>query len=450
MTKVQQDFRITDAFSDILSEKKLDNGILEDSIREAILTALEKKFGTSENAEVDLNVPQGMLQIKILKKVVKKVEDPALEISLEEAKEVAPGFEPGDTVELEVDPTKLGRTAITEAKNKLAEKISEATRERIFQDYKHKLGDIVHGSLQRIERGNVIVNLGNAEGVIRRRDQIPGEKYQRGVNIRAYIKSIERSAIGPQIILSRRSVEFLEKLFEFEVPEIYEKRVLIKAVAREAGKRAKIAVNSMEPKIDPVGACVGLKGVRVQSVVRELNNEKIDIVRYSNDPKEFIARSLAPATIIESFVDQEKKSITVIVKDDEVSLAIGRGGQNARLAAKLTGWNITLYGQKQYKESLKDISELDSISEEDAVELKVLNINSLQKFVRTGRKTLLELTSLDEKKIISLLEEARELIKKVNSENAFVVEYDREEHDEEEISHLQDENEAGWKGNNAE
>ena len=177
MAKVEQNFQITDAFSDILNEKKLENGILEESIREAILTALEKRFGTSENVKINLAIPQGVLQIKLEKTIVEKVEDPLKEISEEEAHKIDPDAELGAIVEVDVDPTQLGRTAITEAKKKLAEKISEATRERIFQDYKHKVGDIVHGSLQRIERGNVIVNLGNAEGVIRRRDQIPGEKY---------------------------------------------------------------------------------------------------------------------------------------------------------------------------------------------------------------------------------------------------------------------------------
>lgn len=424
MAAEKQNFQFTDAFRDIISERNLDDEMVRKSIEGAIRAAIEEKYGSNDNVTVDFQVSQGVLNVTAKKVVVSEVEDPIKEISLEMAQEIDSGYELGDKVEEEIDPTQLGRTAITEAKKMLMQEITDASRQRIFEEYKDKVGEVVNGRLQRFERGNVIINLGDAEGMIPKSMQIPGENYQRGTTIRAYVKAVERNEEKPQrpqIILSRRAPEFLKKLFEFEVPEIYEGRVTIKAVAREPGNRAKVAVSSKESKIDPVGACVGLKGVRVQSVVRELNNEKIDIVRYSEDPKEFVSRSLAPAGVIESFIDEDEKSITVIVNDDEVSLAIGRGGQNARLAAKLTNWCITLYGKKQYKESLRSLSELESLSEDEIDALKTLNINSLQKFLRTDVSTLVEVTNIEKDKLKELLQEAEELVNNIDMENAFVV-----------------------------
>ena len=301
----------------------------------------------------------------------------------------------------------------------LLQKIRETEREIIYNDFRHKQNEIISGVVSRVERGNIIVNVGRTEAILPRSEQIPDEHLPIGKTIRAYVKEVKRDSKGPQIVLSRRAPEFVKKLFEFEVPEVYEGRVQIYSVAREAGERTKIAVYSTDDRIDPVGACVGLKGTRVQAVVKELSNEKIDIIPFSPDPEEFIKRALAPAEVLETYIQPEEHKIVVIVPDDQLSVAIGKGGINARLAARLVKWRLTIFGEQQYKSSLIPIEELDILTPEQIEGLKKFEIDTVQKLVRMKRELLQSIPEIgdDAEKILL---EARKKIDEVEAEKAFV------------------------------
>ncbi|MBN1755319.1 transcription termination/antitermination protein NusA [bacterium] len=409
-----------EAFEDIVSEKGLDRETILETLEEAIKLAIKNKFGSADNVKVDIDPDLGTLNVIAEKNVVSEVTDPMLEILLTDAQKIKPKAKEGDIVDIKLDPTTFGRNAILAAKQKLIQKIFEAERERIYNDYQHKLGEVVTGSVQRFEGGNVVLNLGKAEGVIPKKEQLPNEFYQRGRTVRAYVKEVKKESKGPQIILSRTDPEFLKKLFEFEVPEIYETRVALNLVARDPGRRSKIAVSSIDTKIDPVGACVGLKGVRVQSIVKELNNEKIDVIRFDSDPEVFVARALAPAVVIDSVLYPEEKKITVVVSDEELSLAIGKGGQNARLAARLTGWKITIYGKSQYPQILMDIGEMEGITPKLADKLRKFEINTIQKLARTDRSLLEAIPEIEPEKAAEMIKRANEIVDKINEENAFV------------------------------
>ncbi|MGB9561359.1 MAG: transcription termination factor NusA, partial [bacterium] len=313
--KRAQSFNLVQSFEDLIKEKGLNAETVETCIREAILQGVKKRFGHAENFRVEIDINQGKLELIATKSVVKEVSVPSMEILLEEAKKVEPNAKLGDSVEVPVELESLGRNAIYFIRERLIEKLREVERDKVYHDFQHKKGEIVTGTVQRIQRGDIIVNLGRTEGIIPRSEQIPQEKYQQGRPIRAYVLDVKNDPKSPQIILSRRSPEFLKKLFEFEVPEIYEGRVEIVRIAREAGERSKVAVMSVDGKIDPVGACVGLKGIRVQAVVKELNNEKIDVIPYETDPEKFVASALAPANVLLSEVYPEEKRITVVVED---------------------------------------------------------------------------------------------------------------------------------------
>jgi N utilization substance protein A len=325
---------------------------------------------------------------------------------------------------VELDLANFGRNAIQIAKQILIQRIREAEREKIFDDFQHKINDITSGPVQRIERGAVIVNLGRTEGVIPRAEQIPGERYIMGKIIRALVLDVQKNPRGPQILMSRKSPDFLRKLFEFEVPEIYEGRVEIVAIAREAGERSKIAVYSVDEKIDPVGACVGLKGTRVQSVVKELNNEKIDIIGWDSDPERYISRALAPATVMMAFLAADDNHMIVVVDDGELSLAIGKGGQNARLAAKLTGWRITLFGRDQYQSLLMDVAELPEVTSDQALALHKFDIDTVQKLARMSVAALQEIPGIGDEAPM-LLADALVTMEDIGLEYGFVT--DREE-----------------------
>ncbi len=412
-------YQIVDALTDIVKDKNLDAEIVLDTLRQALLSAVRKRYGTSENVDIDIDAELGKITIIAHKTVVTKVNEPALEIAKSEAKKIKKDVKVGDIVDVELDPTEFGRNAIMVAKQSLLQKIKETEREIIYADYRHKIGEMISGMVARVERGNIIVNLGKTEGVIPRNEQLPDEHLPIGKTVRAYVKDVRRESSGPQIVLSRKAADFVRKLFEFEVPEIYEGRVQIVAVSREAGERAKIAVYSTDDRIDPVGACVGLKGTRVQSVVKELSNEKIDIIPYSPDPEIFIQKALAPAEIIDTYLYPDEHKIVVVVPDDQLSLAIGKGGINARLAARLVGWRLTIFGEEQYKSIITPLEELDIFTDEQIEALKKFEIDNIQKLSRMKIELLRSIPEIADSvdKIISIV---REKVEKLEEENAFV------------------------------
>lgn len=329
----------------VIGQLGRDKGINQDTLVEviesAMLSAARKHYGHNLNLETQYDAELGTVEVLVFKTVVEKVEDPDIQISLEEARaEYDPDAMVGDELGRKLDTELLGRIAAQTAKQVIIQKVRDAERGVIFEEYKDSKGDLINGIVQRYDRGNLIVNLGRTEAVCPRREQIARERYRQGDRIRGMVLDIDPSARGPQIILTRSHPDFLKELFKLEVPEISEGTIEIKAVAREPGERAKIAVHSNETSIDPVGACVGVKGSRVQAVVQELRGERIDIITWTPDEPSFVARALSPAEVSRVVVDEEEHSMEVVVADDQLSLAIGRRGQNVKLASKLSGWRI--------------------------------------------------------------------------------------------------------------
>lgn len=338
------------ALRDLEKEKGISIDTLLSAIEAALLSAYKRNFGSAQNARVNIDRTTGECRVFAQRVVVEEVADPRSEISLEEAKKMDPRYEPGDIVEFEVTPRDFGRIAAQTAKQVVVQRIREAERNMIYEAFAGREGDIITGTIQRIEQRHVYIELGKTEAILPPSEQMPGERYRIGDRIRAYILEVRRTTKGPQIIVSRTHPGFLRRLFDLEVPELQEGILELKAVAREAGVRSKVAIWSHDANIDPVGACVGPKGTRVQAVVNELRNEKIDIVRWDPDPSRFIAEALSPAKAIATEIWEEEKIARVIVPDNQLSLAIGREGQNARLAAKITGWKIDIKSESQMEE----------------------------------------------------------------------------------------------------
>jgi len=323
-------------------EKGIDREILVEALETALLSAVRRKVSPDMELEVKFDLSQGEANVYQLKKVVEEVEDPRKEISLEEARELDPGTQLGDTVRVPFTVADFGRIAAQTAKQVMIQKLKEAERDMVYKTYKSKEGDIVSGQILREERGNIIVDLGRGEGVLPPKEQVRGERYRRGDTLKFYVLEVKKTGKGPRVVLSRTHSRLLVRLFEKEMPEVMSGLVEVKAVAREAGERSKVAVASKDPDIDGVGACVGIRGARVQSIVRELQGENIDIVEYSDDPKKFISNALKPAQVRKMELDPGNQEARVVVDDDQFSLAIGKKGQNVRLAAKLTGWKIDI------------------------------------------------------------------------------------------------------------
>ncbi len=332
-------------------EKGLERKVLISALKEAISSAVKKRFGPKMDIEVNYNENTGELQVYQFRTVVEKVSDPDIEISLEEARELDPESELGDSIGTKMEMAELGRIEAQSARQVIIQKMKTAEMDVIYDEFKDREGEVVNGIVQRFERGNVVVNLGGTEAILPPSEQIPTESYRRGDRIRAYIVEVRKTQRDTQIILSRTHPEFLKRLFEIEVPEIAEGVVQIMGVAREPGSRSKIAVSSSDMDVDPVGACVGMRGSRVQTIVQELRGEKIDIVPWSPDPAKFVYNALAPAECTQVTVDETNEVLEVIVPDDQLSLAIGRQGQNVRLAAKLMGWKIDVKSETRFKNS---------------------------------------------------------------------------------------------------
>ncbi|RIL00232.1 MAG: transcription termination/antitermination protein NusA, partial [Proteobacteria bacterium] len=334
-------FDLDSIIGQIGRDRGINRELLIEAIESAMLSAARKHYGHNLNLETKYNPETGEVEVIQFKTVVERVEDEGTQISVNDArKEYDAEALPGDELGKKLDTAVLGRIAAQTAKQVIIQKVRDAERGVIYEEYKNSKGELINGIVQRYDRGNVIVNLGRTEAILPKREQIMRERYRQGDRIRGMILDIDRSARGPQIILTRSHPDFLRKLFEIEVPEISEGIIEIKAVAREPGERAKIAVYSSDPSVDPVGACVGIKGSRVQAVVQELRGERIDIITWTPDEPSFVARALSPAEVSRVVVDKDDHAMEVIVADDQLSLAIGRRGQNVKLASKLTGWRI--------------------------------------------------------------------------------------------------------------
>lgn len=336
-----------EALRELEKEKNIAMDVLIEAIEAALISAYKKNFGSSQNVRVEVDRNTGEIHVFSKKDIVDLIEDSKIEISVDEARTVNPNYEVGDVFETEVTPRTFGRIAAQTAKQVVVQRIREAERSIIYDEYVNREGDIVTGIVQRYEMKNVFIDLGKTEAILTQTEQIAGELYNHGDRIKTYIVEVKKTTKGPQILVSRTHPGLLKRLFELEVPEIHDGVVEIKSVAREAGTRSKIAVYSRDENVDPVGACVGPKGMRVQTIVNELRGEKIDIIMWSEDPTVFVSNSLSPAKVVSVDIRQDEKVAEVIVPDYQLSLAIGKEGQNARLAAKLTGWKIDIKSQSQ-------------------------------------------------------------------------------------------------------
>ena len=342
-------------FSQLEREKGINQEALVEAIEGALVTAAKKVYGSGTDIFAKLNRENGVIEIYQRKEVTLRVEDPAMEISLLEARQLDPEVMPGDEVEIEIDANEFGRIAAQTAKQVIVQKLREAEREMVYKTYSSRVGEIINGIVHGFSRGSIIVDLGKTEAELPPKEQVSRERYKQGDRIKAYILDVKQNAKGPQVVLSRASIDFLIKLFELEVPEVSEGVVEIRNAAREPGGRSKVAVVSHDPNVDPVGACVGVKGSRVQAVVNELRGERIDIIPWLSDPALFVSNALSPAQVTRVIINETEKAMEVIVADEELSLAIGKNGQNVRLAARLTGWNITIKSETQVEKSAAQV-----------------------------------------------------------------------------------------------
>ena len=403
---------IIEAFSIVAKEKNIDRTNLSTIIEDLFMTMIYKKYGEErENFSVIVNMEKGEIEIYQEKVVVQDVVDPVCEISLEDALKVEPDLEIDDPFIDILSPEDFGRRLINTAKQHLAQRIRDIERESIFDDFNKKIGEIVVGSVHQIQRDRIFVNLDQAELLLPKVEQLPNDRYRRGESVRGVIKSVEFTSKGPEIMLSRSDNMFLERLFEMEIPEIEDGIIEIKAVSRSAGDRSKIVVYSSDQRIDAVGACVGMRGSRIQSVVRELNGEKIDIINWSSQPEIFISRALAPAKPINLYIDEERPNVVAVFEDEELPIAIGRNGQNIKLASDVTGYTIDAVKKTDYEGTTTEVVYLDELSGIAATQLELLSKNEIHTgddFLDADKAMLLELKGFGEKtisKISAIIEE---------------------------------------------
>ncbi|HEX3032143.1 MAG TPA: transcription termination factor NusA [Bacillota bacterium] len=336
-----------EALEELEREKGISIDILLEAIEAALISAYKRNFGSLQNVSVQIDRANGEVKVFACKEIVEEVLDARTEVTLEEARKINPLYELGDVVETEVTPRDFGRIAAQTAKQVVVQRIREAERGLIYDEFANREGDILTGIVQRFEQKNVLIDLGKIEAVLQPSEQVPGEEYLPGDRVKTYIIEVKKTTKGPMVLVSRTHPGLLKRLFELEVPEIHDGVVELKGVAREAGSRSKLAVYSEDENVDPVGACVGPKGARVQTVVNELRGEKLDIIRWNPDPATFVASALSPAKVVSVNIFEEEKIARVVVPDYQLSLAIGKEGQNARLAAKLTGWKIDIKSESQ-------------------------------------------------------------------------------------------------------
>ncbi len=399
------------AFRDIAATKSLEPDEVNELIRDGIHAGLARIFGPNVDAEINIDDTAGDIDMVVLKRVVESVEDSSAEVSVEEARWDDPTYEVGDVMEIPVEFAEFGRNAVMAAKQRIVQLVREGERQRIRDEYSNRIGDMLSGEVQQIERGKLVLILNQsreAEAIIPWKEQNPRERFRQGESIRAVLKKVEETPKGPRLIFSRADPLFVAALFKLEVPEIYQGIVDIKELTREVGGRTKIAVHSRDDSIDPVGACVGLKGSRVQAVVSELGGERIDIVPWHPDPEIFARRALAPARVAKVMSDPRRQVITAIVDEDQLSLAIGRNGQNVRLASQLIGWQIDLYGSREWLERGDDLSvfaEGDGDAYETAdfplSELS-LDADTLAALGSAGYTSFLDIIDLDRRDFLSV------------------------------------------------
>ncbi len=396
-------------------DKGIDKGVIIEALETAMLTAARKKLGQDVEVEAHYNDNTGEIEVFQFKTVVEKVVNPEKQLSLVQArKEIDEESELGDSLGIRIETNSFGRIAVQTAKQIIIQRVKDAERDNIYDEYKDKKGELVTGFVQRLDGGSIIVNLGRAEAVVPVAEQIPREVYKRGERIRGYIYEVKKISKGPQICISRTHPGFVKALFEVEVPEIAEKMIEIVNVAREPGKRSKISVKTKDRDIDPVGACVGMRGSRVQSVVQELRGEKIDIIPYSDNQSQYVCSTLAPAKVSKVIVDEENRAMEVIVPDDQLSLAIGKSGQNVRLAVKITGWKIDVKSEtmadSQEEEGYKSLMKIPGIGQVTAERLYRHGLKSVAMVASAQLEMLCAIPGIGEKAAAGWIEAAERLI----------------------------------------
>jgi N utilization substance protein A len=408
----------------VAREKSIDRGIVIAAMEDAIQKAARSRYGSETEVRAEINPKTGEMRLSRLLLVVDLVENDSTQIALTDAKRRNPAAQVGDFIAEALPPLEYGRIAAQSAKQVIVQKVREAERDRQYQEYKDRIGDIVNGILKRVEYGNVVVDLGRGEAIVRRDEMLPREVFRNGDRIRAYIYDVRREPRGPQIFLSRTHPQFMSKLFAQEVPEIYDGIVEVKAVARDPGSRAKIAVISRDSSVDPVGACVGMRGSRVQAVVNELQGEKIDIIPWTSDPANFVVNALAPAEVAKVVLDEERQRMEVVVPDQQLSLAIGRRGQNVRLASQLTGWDIDIVTEQEESEHRQAEFEkrtklfIDALNVDEVVGqlLASEGFNSVEELALVDEKEIAGIEGFDEDTARELQARAAEYLAKLDAE----------------------------------
>jgi transcription termination/antitermination protein NusA len=408
----------------VAREKAIDRKIVLGAMEDAIAKAARSRYGSETEVRAEIDPKSGELHLSRHMLVVDAVENPSFQISLEDARKRHPAAQIGDTIADPLPPLEYGRIAAQSAKQVIVQKVREAERDRQYEEYKDRIGDIVNGIVKRVEYGNVVVDLGRGEAIVRRDEMLPREVFRNGDRIRAYIYDVRREQRGPQIFLSRTHPQFMSKLFAQEVPEIYDGIVEVKAVARDPGSRAKIAVVSRDSSVDPVGACVGMRGSRVQAVVNELQGEKIDIIPWSQDIATFVVNALAPAEVAKVVLDEERERIEVVVPDQQLSLAIGRRGQNVRLASQLTGWDIDILTEQEESERRQAEFEnrtrmfIDSLNVDEVIGqlLASEGFTSVEELAMVDTKEIAGIEGFDEDTAAELQTRAREYLAKIEAE----------------------------------
>jgi len=408
----------------VAREKLIDREIVIAAMADAIQKAAKSRYGQETNIRADINAKSGEIRLQRLRQVVEEVEDYITQISLEDAKREKPDIEIGEYLSDPLPPMEFGRIAAQSAKQVIVQKVREAERDQQYEEYKDRVGDIISGTVKRVEYGNVIIDLGRGEAMVRRDELIPREAYRYGDKIRAFIYDVRRETRGPQIFLSRTHPQFMAKLFTMEVPEIYDGIIEIKSVARDPGSRAKIAVVSRDASIDPVGACVGMRGSRVQAVVGELQGEKVDIIPWSPDAASFIVNALQPAEVAKVVLDEEAERIEVVVPDDQLSLAIGRRGQNVRLACQLTGWDIDILTEsdessrraKEFEERSQLFMQALDVDEMVAQVLASEGFESLEEIAYVDLEEVISIEGFDEETAAEIQARAREFLERQETE----------------------------------
>ena len=397
-------------------EKGIPKAIIIDALEEAVLSASKKKFGNHLELEARYNQEVGEIEIFRFKTVAEQVEDPDMEISLDEARLHDPECIIGDSIGIKMDTSSLGRIAAQTAKQVITQKVRNAESDVIYNEYKDKRGEIVTGIVQRVEKNHYVINLGKTEAILPYKEAIPNEPYKRRDRVKAYILEVEKTQKGCTILLSRTHPAFLVKLFELEVPEIQEGIIKVVGAAREPGERAKISVYSQDPNVDPIGACVGVKGSRVQAVVQELRGEKIDIIPWSKDPAKFVCNALAPARVSKVYINEEEHSMEVIVHDDQLSLAIGKKGQNVRLGSKLTGWKTDIKSEAEVeKTSKKVIDELVENLKINEILARILfdeYLREMRDIARLSPEEMNKITSISIEDCAHIIETAKEVMER--------------------------------------